>query len=85
MCYQFSMTKLSIGCTEHSTRFTKQKKIEWDLRVSVVQWPYRTICKNLSAEMIPKVKNRVEPNNSEGNTKRNLHIITPIVMTARED
>ena len=35
--------------------------------------------------MIPKVRNIVEPEISEGNTKRNPHVIVPAVMVARED
>ena len=35
--------------------------------------------------MIPKVRNEVETDICEGNTKRNPQIIAPTVMTVRED
>lgn len=41
--------------------------------------------KNLSAEIIPKVWNGVEPEISKGNTKKNPHVIAHAVATFRED
>lgn len=50
-----------------------------------VQLDYRTMCKNLSVEMIPKVWNGVEPDVFEGNTTKNPHEIAPAVMAVHED
>jgi len=50
-----------------------------------VRWAYKTICKNLSTKMIPKVRNKVETEIFEGNTKRNPHVIAPTVMVVCED
>jgi len=41
--------------------------------------------KTLTAEAIPKVWNKVEIIISKENTKRNLHVITLIDVTVRED
>lgn len=39
------------------------------------------MCKTLNMETIPKVQNRVETVITEENTKRNMHVLDPIMVT----
>lgn len=50
-----------------------------------VQWAYWTLYKTLNMEMILKVWNRVETVIGEENTKRNLHVLDPLVVTVHGD
>ena len=43
------------------------------------------MCKTLNADTIPKVWNRVETVISKENTKSNLHAMSPVVVTVRDD
>lgn len=58
------------------------RRTNWDLRVLAVHWTCRAMCKNLSAEMIPKLRSRIETIFLE---ERNPHAIAPTVGTVRED
>ena len=62
-------------------RFYQMGQTNWDLRVPVVRWAYRAMCKNLSAEMVPKTRSKVKAI-SLGN---NPHAITPIIATVCKD
>lgn len=63
----------------------KEKQTNWDLRVRVVRWACRTMCKTLSTKMIPKVWSGVETIISEENANRNPHVIDLVVVTVCED
>lgn len=67
------------------SKIHRARQTDWDLCVPAVQWAYWTMCKTLSAEMIPKVRNRVETVISEENTKKNPHVIALVVATVHED
>jgi len=43
------------------------------------------MCQTLNTEMIRKVRNRVEIVISEANTKRNPHVMDPVVVTVCND
>jgi len=63
-------------------RVHQVRQTDWDLRVPAIQWAYRDMCKNLSAEMIPKLRSKVD---SIVLKERNPHTIAPIVWIVRED
>lgn len=62
-------------------RVHQASQTDWDLCMPVVRWAYKAMCKNLSMEMILKLRNRVETKILE---ERNPHAIAPIVGTVHE-
>lgn len=63
-------------------RIHQEKRTKWDLRMPVVQWDYMAMCKNLSVEMIPKLRGRIETIILE---ERNPQAVAPTIGTVRED
>jgi len=59
------------------------KQTDWDLHVPVVQWAYRTMCKTLNTEIIPKVQNGVLTKLTEEDPKMNPHVLPPAVAAVR--
>lgn len=60
------------------------KRTNWDLRVPMVRWAYRTLCKTLTTREVPKLQYEVGTKIFEEDTKPNLHVTSPIDQMVRE-